>query len=112
MIGSSKSKCKLFFCNAQQIGWIREDAATQLRRYPDVFIEHSNQYIAKRKFSQIFRNKIVICRFVLSDHLNNYENRSEAIAKVLNDMRARDCLRTLRGWRDEVNIDHTVLTES
>ena len=50
-------------------------------------------------------------RFVLSDHLNNYENRSEAIAKVLNDMRARDCLRTLRGWRDEVTtIDHVVLT--
>ena len=45
-VGSSKSKCKSFLCNAQQIGWIREDAAIQLRRYPDVFIEHSDRYIS------------------------------------------------------------------
>ncbi|CAF4265477.1 unnamed protein product, partial [Adineta steineri] len=33
-----------------------------------------------------------------------YENRSEAIAKVLNDMRAKDSLKTLRGWRDELYL--------
>ena len=49
----------------------------------------------------------MIFRFTLSDHLNTYESRSEAIAKVLNDMRARDCLRTLRVWRNEVNINDT-----
>jgi hypothetical protein len=54
----------------------------------------------------------MIFRFILSDHLNTYETRSEAIAKVLNDMRARDCLRTLRGWRDEVNINDIILTEN
>lgn len=43
--GSSKSICKSFLCNAQHIGWIREDAAQQLRRYPDVFIENSDQYV-------------------------------------------------------------------
>ncbi len=52
----------------------------------------------------------MIFRFILSDHLNTYETRSEAIAKVLNDMRARDCLRTLRGWRDEVNINDIIFT--
>ncbi len=49
LIGSSKSKCKSFLCNAQNIGWIREDAATELRRYPDVFIEHSDRYVNKLK---------------------------------------------------------------
>ncbi|CAF1354154.1 unnamed protein product [Adineta steineri] len=83
--GSSKSKCKLLLCNAQQIGWIREDTANQLRQYPNVFIEQSD-------------------RFILSDHLNTYENRSEAIDKVLNDMRAKDSLKTLRGWRDELYL--------
>ncbi|CAF3634254.1 unnamed protein product [Rotaria sp. Silwood1] len=83
--GSSKSKCKSFFCNNEHIGWIREDAANQLRRYPNIFIEHSDQ-------------------FVLADNLATYESRSEAVAKVLNDMRARDCLKTLRGWRDELYL--------
>lgn len=46
--------------------------------------------------------KTFIFSFVLADHLNTYENRSEAVAQVLNDMRARDCLKTLRGWRNEV----------
>jgi hypothetical protein len=48
-IGSSKSKCKSFLCNTQHIGWIREDAATQLRQYPNVFVEHSDRYINKIK---------------------------------------------------------------
>ncbi|CAM2723088.1 unnamed protein product [Rotaria socialis] len=82
---SSKSKCKLFVCNDQQIGWIREDAAEQLRRYPNVFVEHSD-------------------RFTLAEHLNTNESRSEAVAQVVNDMRARDCLKTLRGWRDELYL--------
>jgi hypothetical protein len=55
--------------------------------------------------------RIYLFRFILSDHLNTYENRSEAVAKVLNDMRARDCLKTLRGWRDEVNINNLILIE-
>lgn len=42
--GSSKSKCKSFLVNAQNIGWIRDDAAAQLRHYPDVFIEHTDRY--------------------------------------------------------------------
>jgi hypothetical protein len=52
--------------------------------------------------------RIHFFRFILSDHLNTYENRSEAVAKVLNDMRARDCLKTLRGWRDEVSINNLI----
>jgi hypothetical protein len=52
--------------------------------------------------------RIYLFRFILSDHLNTYENRSEAVAKVLNDMRARDCLKTLRGWRDEVSINNLI----
>jgi len=48
-VGSSKSKCKQLFCNTQQIGWIREDAAVQLRRYPDVFIEQSDRYIRNER---------------------------------------------------------------
>lgn len=56
------------------------------------------------KIGTYIHNDTVIFRFVLSDQLNTYENRSEAVAKVLNDMRARDCLKTLRGWRDEVKI--------
>ena len=39
---------------------------------------------------------------MLADQLNNYDTRSEAFARVLRDMRARDCLKTLKGWRDEV----------
>jgi len=39
--------------------------------------------------------------------LTTYESRSEAIAKVLNDMRARDCLKTLRGWRNEVRTKNS-----
>ena len=48
-------------------------------------------------------NKNIFCRFVLAEHLNTYDNRTEAVANVLNDMRAKDCLKTLRGWRDEVS---------
>ncbi|UJR27198.1 hypothetical protein I4U23_008494 [Adineta vaga] len=91
--GSSKSKCKSFLCGTQQIGWIREDAANQLRQYPKVFIEHAD-------------------RFVLADHLNTYENRTEAVANVLKDMRVKDCLKTLRGWRDELYLVKTAYNSS
>jgi hypothetical protein len=50
-------------------------------------------------------------RFILADHLNNYQSRSEAVAQVLNDMRAKDCLKTLRGWRDEVSLNDITLIE-
>ena len=40
---SSKSKSKLFFIDDQQIGWIREDAAVQLRHYSDIFIEDADR---------------------------------------------------------------------
>jgi hypothetical protein len=65
--------------------------------------EKNRKYIKKKED--------IFFRFILSDHLNNYKNRSEAIAKVLNDMRARDCLKTLRGWRDEVNITDIISTD-
>ena len=58
--GSSKSKCKPFLVNTQEVGWIRDDAATQLRHYPDVFIEHTDRYesavrpfLAESPFSSI-----------------------------------------------------------
>ena len=41
-------------------------------------------------------------RFTLASHYDTFEKRSEIFAKVLNDMRQRDCLHALRGWRDEV----------
>ncbi len=57
--GSSKSKCKSFLCNAQQIGWIREDAAEQLRRYSNVFIEHADRYVKKRKQNKMYLKKYI-----------------------------------------------------
>lgn len=43
-------------------------------------------------------------RFTLSDQYDTYEKRSEVFATVLKDMRDRDCLHALRGWRDEVSF--------
>ncbi len=52
-----------------------------------------------------------IFRFSLADHLDSYQTRSEAVAQVLKDMRAKDCLKTLRGWRDEVSTNDIILIE-
>lgn len=89
---SSKSKCKTFFINDQHIGWIRDDAATQLRYHPDVFNETSD-------------------RFTLASQYDTYEKRSEIFAKVLNEMRQRDCLHALRGWRDELYLVRVAYTK-
>jgi hypothetical protein len=42
-VDSSQSKCKPLLIEGQRIGWIRDDAAAQLKHYPDIFIEHANQ---------------------------------------------------------------------
>ena len=51
----------------------------------------------------VVRSSSALCtRFILASQYDTFEKRSEIFAKVLNDMRQRDCLHALRGWRDEV----------
>ncbi|GFO42840.1 low quality protein: thiamine pyrophosphokinase [Plakobranchus ocellatus] len=82
--------CLPFFVNNQQVGLIRPDFWAHFKHYPDVFqlVEKSE---GVRKFG-----------VHLTENCKNYEERTVTINNVLEDLKAKDAIGALRGWRDEV----------
>lgn len=84
--GSSKSKCMPFVIDNTQVGWIRPDASQHLLKYKDVFEVSKDS--SKIPGIHIFCGKT--------------EERNKKVANVLEDLRSKDVLPALRGWRDEI----------
>ncbi|GAB6026021.1 hypothetical protein CHUAL_011984 [Chamberlinius hualienensis] len=73
---------KPFFIDETQVGLVRPDILDQLAKYPQVFI-------------------ITKGRIEIHPNLQNYEERSDRISEVLQDLRKKKCLKTLASWRNE-----------
>jgi len=80
--GSLRPRCKPFFIEQHQVGLVREDAEQQLEDYPHIFL--------------IDQDKVL-----LNPALQSYEDRSTTVAEVLQELRLKNVLVTLTGWRDE-----------
>lgn len=74
-----------FVIDNTQVGWIRPDASKHLLKYKDVFELSKSSSIPG---IHIFSGKTA--------------ERNKKVAEVLEDLRAKDVLSALRGWRDEV----------
>ncbi|XP_013384003.1 uncharacterized protein YJR142W isoform X1 [Lingula anatina] len=85
---SSRKECRPFFIENKQVGLIRPDILAHLKPYTDVF---------HIPYSQGNDN----IKVHLNPSLQTFEERSEAVEKVLLDLREKDVFKTLRGWRDE-----------
>lgn len=88
--GSSLEKCLRFEVVGQQVGWIRPEVASVLRRYPDVFFTVGGA--------------IELC-----PTLDSYEHRTQAMDIVLQALREEAELTCLKGWRNEVSAGNFFL---
>ncbi|KAG7158460.1 Nudix hydrolase 20,-like [Homarus americanus] len=79
---SVQGECRPLLACGRQIGAIRPDVAKCLLNYPQVFIPSPDA-------------------FTLNPQLDSYNKRSNAIDLVLQDLRTKNVLVALRGWRDE-----------
>ncbi|XP_069192361.1 uncharacterized protein [Procambarus clarkii] len=79
---SLQGDCRPLFVCGRQVGAVRPDVACCLLDYPQVFTPTPDA-------------------FILNVQLDSYTKRSNAIDVVLRDLRAKNVLRALRGWRDE-----------
>ncbi|KAM9475285.1 thiamine pyrophosphokinase 2 [Clarias gariepinus] len=83
LAGSSLKECLRFEVAGQQVGWIRPDVASVLRRYPDVF-------------------RTVGGAIELSPALDSYERRTQAVEVMLQTLRQEAEFSCLKGWRNEM----------
>ncbi|RUS71469.1 hypothetical protein EGW08_020768 [Elysia chlorotica] len=81
--------CLPFFVNNRQVGLIRPDFWVHFKNYPDVF-----QLVEKPQGSK----KPGVH---LSEDYKDYKERTAVVSKVLEELRAKDAIGSLRGWRDE-----------
>ncbi|KAK3780849.1 hypothetical protein RRG08_059490 [Elysia crispata] len=81
--------CLPFFVSDLQVGLIRPDFWTHFKNYPEVF-----QYIDKSQSVSKYGVH-------LSEDYKDYGERTDAVNKVLEDLRAKDVIGALQGWRDE-----------
>lgn len=79
---SAQGECRPLVVCGRQVGVVRPDVAMCLMEYPQVFTPSSGA-------------------FVLNPQLDTYGKRTSAVDLVLRDLRSKDVLRALRGWRDE-----------
>ena len=89
---SSKNSCIPFMVDNKIVGTVPPNVVKELKNYPDVF-EISGQNEATR----------AEC-VMLASRLSSVEQRDEAIARVLEEIRKKDNFVTLKGWRHEVHI--------
>ena len=75
------------------MGWIRPDAWNELKHYPRVFIEQPSEDASAAP-------KVHLSDDVL---LGSYESRSCRMAEIMTELRQKNTLVTLKGWRDEVS---------
>ncbi|XP_063848033.1 uncharacterized protein LOC135093081 [Scylla paramamosain] len=79
---SAQGECRPLLACGRQVGVIRPDVACYLLDYPQVFTPTPTA-------------------FLLHPQLDSYTKRSSAVDLVLRDLRAKNVLSALRGWRDE-----------
>ncbi|OWF55738.1 nudix hydrolase 20, chloroplastic-like [Mizuhopecten yessoensis] len=89
--GSSRSECRPFLVGNRQVGLIHQDVWNHLLHYPDVFVVSA---LEESKTSN--RNSLT-----LNAEYKTAAERSDAVAKVLEDLRQKDIFISLKGWRDE-----------
>lgn len=87
--GLHKNECHPFVVNGIQVGLVRSDILNCLLRYPNVFHEHYDNVILNPAFK-------------------TYDERTKNVDAVLRDLRSKNALVTLKGWRDEVLISQRV----
>jgi hypothetical protein len=81
-----------FYIGNTRLGLIRPDMAQQLENYPDVFTFNRDQ------------NAKNTMRITLTENATSYDERSQLACRVLQDLRQKDVLLPLRGWRNEVFV--------
>ncbi|XP_069974917.1 uncharacterized protein [Penaeus vannamei] len=79
---SVQGECRPLITCGRQVGVIRPDVACCLLDYPQVFTATPDA-------------------FIINPQLNSYASRSSALDYVLRDLRAKNVLLALRGWREE-----------
>ncbi|CAH1782235.1 unnamed protein product [Owenia fusiformis] len=80
-------RCTRFMVGDKQIGIILPDSLATLEKYVDTFDKTLN-------------DKNQMCLYLKSKY-DTFESRSEQLATVLTDLRARDVFSCLKGWRNE-----------
>ncbi|KAL3853172.1 hypothetical protein ACJMK2_016737 [Sinanodonta woodiana] len=91
--GSSKDSCLPFIVNGQQVGLVREDILDHLRPYTDVFkIQNPNDEQS---------NGCITPGVYLLEKYQSVEEKNEVMKHVLEDLRKKNGLVSLRGWRNE-----------
>lgn len=81
--GAMRKLYKPFFIEDRQVGLVRPDVLEHLGKFPQVFV-------------------ITKDRVELHPSLQTYEERSDRVNDVLQELRKQKCLRRLLGWRNEV----------
>ncbi|KAK7083407.1 hypothetical protein SK128_024030, partial [Halocaridina rubra] len=79
---SVQGECRQLIVCGRQVGIIRPDVACCLLDYPQVFTPTPDS-------------------FILNPQLDSYTARSNALEFVLRDLRAKNVLYALQGWREE-----------
>lgn len=91
---SSKSSCIPFVVDSKMIGTVPPHVVKELKNYPDVFEITSRADSVK-----------------LASELTRIEQRDEAVARVLEEIRKKDIFVTLKGWRHELYSVRSNLSE-
>ncbi|XP_072305417.1 thiamin pyrophosphokinase 2 isoform X2 [Eucyclogobius newberryi] len=81
--GSCRHWCFPFEIDGVQVGWVPPKVASQLKSYPKVFNMSPGGAVS------------------LSNSLDSYTRRSEAVDAVLQSFRKQGSFQCLKGWRDE-----------
>lgn len=89
-LGLYKGLCTPFLIDGHQVGIVRDDIATEFKKYSDVFVQ---KQLAGRQVIE------------LNPKFRDYNERTENVEKLLQDFRAKDKFVSLRGWRNEVSLD-------
>ena len=79
-----------FFVGEDQVGLIRPDAVEQVIQYTDVFCCEKEPLSGKYRKIEIINTA------------KSFEERSRLVDRVLREIRQKDVLVPLRGWREEV----------
>ncbi|XP_063700318.1 uncharacterized protein LOC134830692 [Culicoides brevitarsis] len=86
--GILKGECRPFFVDGKQVGLIRPDVVNKLLNYPEVFIMRDSDLDGRGIIE-------------LNPAFRDYNERTTKVEQVLLELRDKDEIITLRGWRNE-----------